>query len=346
MALTITFEEDYRGSREISVSTQGIDQTFVFYIHGNLIEEADVDPTYGTDDDLKALEAAYSIIPPFRQVPMYDGTNIVLTLDSLKLTMLEYDHWRAEVSYSVSDSGGSAGGGYSRRVGDGPGAGDYRNWSEGFIQLDFNVSAVEINRKLSYATLACQKASFATNQQVPYPQGRPAPIGESIDGVEGSDVYNRQFGFGIRAFFPPQKLTFSYVRRLYRMATTINNKTFFGFPEGSVLFLEANASSDLFQVVPVQFDFKVRPNFKFLKDGPNLLMSPTVDDPAQMFDRYHDPDFPNADNGPEPGGAFSGWSVVDYRYAETEDQAIILQKPIMRVIHKVYDKSDFDKLEL
>lgn len=348
MALTITVEEDYKDSREVNITEDSFDQTFIFYICGNLLEEADVDATYGPDDDLVALEAAYSIIPPWRRVPTYSGDTLILTLSSIAVKMLAHDHWRITVSYGVPNSGGQSGGGYSANPGNvGPGADDYKKWSDTLVQLNFNVSAEMSNMQISLGTLACQKNKAAANQQVPWPVNRPAPIGLTVDGVEGTDKYVRQFEFGITCYFPPAKLTFPYVRRLYRMCTTLNDNTFFGFPRGSVLFLESDAAGDVFSVVPVNFNFKVRPNFKFTDVQANSgLMDPNADSVELMFDTYYEPFLPPAQAGPEPGGAYSGWSVVDYQYLDKEEQGVLVQEPNMRTIHRVYSYSNFDRLEL
>jgi hypothetical protein len=338
MALTADFDEDYK-SREFTGTREDASQRFKFYVWGNFWDEAVVD-SFGPNDDLEVLEYIYTIIPTYRQIPVtYDASvTVFLYIKSLTLRRLAQDVWEVDLEYSTPDTedGGNAG----------P-QGNDPDWSSGYVQLEFNVSSSESNRLWSLGANACQRRADSTIATVPYTQGKPAPIGETIDGVEGTNVFQREFEFGIQAYFPPTKLTFAYVRRLYRLSCTLNNATFFGFPALSVLFLEASASGDQYQRIPVNFRFKVRPNFKFLQSGGHNFLDPQADDPTVgQFDVYYEPDFPSADAGPGPDGSFSGWDVIDYRYAGTESDQMILQKPIMRTIHSVYPSSNFDYFDL
>lgn len=347
MPVSVTIEEYYKDSRNTSISNETVSQVFKFYIYGELIAGANVDATFGPDDDLEAVKAAYSVIPMFRTFPLYDGTNIVLTLENLELKMIQYDIWEVTCTYQLPDSGGSSGGGYSQNVNNiGPNVGDYQQWSNSYVQLDVNVISEQIPRKMGLKSLACQKNVDATDTSVPYTAGKPAPIGMTASGIEGANVYARQFDFGLTVYFRPQKLTIPYVRRLNRMACSLNTNLFFGLPRGSVLFTEATFSSDVFSVVPVNFQFKVRNNFKFSQTGPTVYMDPNADDPAEMYDTYHDPYFPDAATGPEPGGAFSGWCEVDYLYHEKPDNGALIQQPYLRTIHQMYEYSNFARFEL
>lgn len=347
MALTFEFEEEYKSSRSISVTEDSFQQDFVFYICGNFLDEAIDDPSYGPDDDIVALRAAYSMVPPRRIMPLYTGGNILLTLSDLKVDQVDPNTWKVSTSYSARPEDQSPGGMGSG--GTGPAVGDRGNWSNNFVQLSFNVGAQQETRTQSIKLVDIKKNSGFGNQNVPHTTGQPAPIGQTINGIEGAPVYIRNFGFSITAYFRPRLLTFNYVRRLYRMATTVNNASFFGFPAGSVLFLEASASGDLYSVVPVTFDFQVRPNYKFSQTLPTALSDPNSDKEVEMFDLYNDPFFPDPNAvTPFPGGAFSGWSVVDYRYMGDVDATakMNLQKPVLRLIHQMYETSDFSKFRL
>lgn len=347
MALTVTLEEQYRDSREFSVSRDNAEQRFTFFICGNFLDEALDDPTYGPDDDLVAIKAAYSVIPPLRTVPTYAGGEMVLALASLSVRQIAPDEWKIEVTYDIPQGGGASGGGYG--VPDdtysGPDAGEGN--ATNFYQISFNVSASLGTRKQSLGAIACQKATGIANTTVPYSPGQPSPIGHTVDGVDGADVYLREFSFDIIRYMPPSELTVAYIRRLYRMATTINNGIFFGFPAFSVLFLEASASSDLFQVVPVTFSFKMRPNYVLIESNSTILQDPNEDDPALMFDQIGDPYFPAATRL-GTGLPFSGWSQLDYRYRPAPDDAskMYLQKPYLRTVHKMYEASNFARLEI
>lgn len=342
MALTFEFEEEYR-DRGFSISQDSFQQKFVFYICGNFYDEALDDPTYGKDDDLVALAAAYTIIPPYRQAPMYSGEQIFLTLDQLEVSQVDNDTWKLEITYSAQNKD-------QNNQNAGPNVGDRGTWSNNFVQLSFNVTAQEEKKTMSRELMSFRKNSLAPNQTNPYTIGAPAPVGHTAEEIEGYQAYVRGFSFAITAYMTPQQLTFAYVRRLYRMATTVNNKSFFGFPAGSVLFLEAQGSGDVYSTVPVTFDFQMRPNFKFSKDGPEALMDPNVDNEDEMFDTLHDPFF--ADDPAEgfvtnlPGNAHSGWTLVDYRYAPAPEGGMVLQRPMARFIQRIYPWSNFDRLNL
>lgn len=342
MALTYDFEEVYKESRRVNVTSDSFSEEFVFYMCGNFYEEASVDPIYGADDDIQAMNAAYSLIPPYRLMPLYAGGNILLTLSSLDVEQVDPDTWRVRASYEAQNKD-------QNNQNAGPNFGDKQVWSNNFVQLSFNVTAAQERRTMSRALTGFAKNSSAPNQTNPYTLGEPAPMGQTNEGAEGADVYVRGFAFSVTAYFTPLQLNFPYVRRLFRMATTINNNTFFGFPAGSVLFLEASASGDVFSTVPVTFDFQMRPNFKFTDVAADAaLMDPNADDVADMYDVIHDPFFPASSvTTPFPGNAFSGWAVIDYRYGpEPSTSNFVVQKPIARLVHNVYERANFDRLEI
>lgn len=339
MALTVTWEEEYKTSRAVNATNDSYTQQFNFYMCGNFTEEATIDPVFGPDDDLLAIEAAYDIVPQVKLVPIYSGGQLGLVLDQMNLEQIATDTWKVSCTYVVPNT---------NQGGDGdPNATDYEQWTANFVQLGFNVSSQQETVKMSQATHACQKQT-GVGGNVPYPSSKPAPIGLTVDGVEGTTVYKRSFSFNITAYFSPSQLNYQYCRRLFRLATTVNEATFLGFPALSVLFLESNASGDIYSEVPVTFDFSVQPNFKFSQAGPEVLMDPDEDDPTLMFDVYHDPWFPDANAGPGPGGSFSGWDVVDYAYEAQNANAsnLMVQVPTLRTIHGVYFKSDFSKLNI
>lgn len=346
MALTIEFEEEFKSSRSIDISESSFTQDFVMFICGNFLDEAIDTEHYGPDDDLVALAAAYSIVPPNRTMPLYEGGYIFLTLSSLRVEQIASETWKLNIGYAAKpqdqDPGNSPGS-------PGPNQGDREQWTNNFVQLSFNVAAQQEQKSMSLQLVDIKKNIGFGNNNVPYIINQRCPVGHTEDGVEGDSVYVRSFNFSITAYFRPADLTFAYVRRLYRMATTINNASFFGFPAGSVLFIEASASGDLYSVVPVTFDFLMRPNFKLVDSGTDDLMDPDDDDEANMYDIQVDPYFEEPTVvTPWPGGALSGWTTLDYRYLHTVDETakMTLQKPVLRLIHRQYYASDFSKFNL
>lgn len=326
MVLTATFEEEYK-DRSISVSRDDFQQEFSFIINGNFIEEANVDPTYGPDDDQEALKYAYSIVPPSRTMPLYEGGDFLILLQSIELEQLDNNTWRATVVYAPDeeDEGGGGGGGAPNVIGE--------NWSQDFVQININITPQmeKINRSLEVME-SVKRVGSAGN---PLTVGQPGFIGLSNAGVEGTQKFARKFEFGITGYFAPSKLTFPYIRRLYRMSTTVNSEVFFGFPAFSCLFTGFTADGNRFQRIPVGFEFQMRPNFRYSEAGPEQFMDPTEDDPANMYDTYFDPFFPSSTI------THSGWAEVDYRYGPKVSQGVQIQSPISRSIHRIYGASNY-----
>jgi len=333
--LEVTFEETYLESRKIRFNKDTTSQTIVGIIHGNFIQEAQIGPQGLYNDDIIAIQAAYQYIPIAYEVPSYSGFSILLVIQSLELEQINYSTWKVTATYDVPSNGGKSGGGMGQQV---PNT-DPDATTENFTQISVNLAASTRNRKFSRQVLECHKR-FDIGGPAPYPIGQPAPIGHTEDGIEGVDVYEREFGFSITAFFPPEKITYKYLKKISALHGTINRNTFFGFPWGSVLFLEMDFSSDLYQVVPVTFSFKQRNNYKFSFVLPDTIASWSVP-PEDSFDIYFEPDFPDSEVVP-------GWSDVDYRYTATPDPAktMMLQRPVVRTIHLNYLYSDFENFEI
>ncbi|GIW60298.1 MAG: hypothetical protein KatS3mg087_1364 [Patescibacteria group bacterium] len=298
----------------------------------------------GPADDKEVLNELYSYIPLYRTMPTGFGYDVFLILDTVEISQTAPNIWRVEITYSLPDDSKGAS---NTKSNIGPHTNDYQSWSNNYVQVTVNSIATTKRITTSLRTVACQKRLQANNQNVPFPQGRPAPIGWTIDGIEGVEVLERNFEFTLTVYKSPADYSFAYIRKLYRMSKTVNNDTFFGFPEGSVLFVGHDASSESMGNVVLNFTFRMQPNFKFSRTQQTTLMPPTEDDPNKMFDVYYEPDFPDA-GGQMPGGAFSGWSVVDYLYTPLPEGAsgMTIQRPYMRVVHEVYGYSDFDLLEI
>lgn len=346
MALTFEFEEEFKSSRSIDISEKSFTQDFVMFICGNFLDEAIDAPYYGPDDDIVALQAAYSIVPPNRTMPLYDGGYIFLTLSSLRVEQIATETWKLTIGYAAKPEDQDP-----SQNGPGPGQGDTQQWTNNFVQLSFNVASQQEQRSMDIKLVDIHSNVYVYTGPagLPYTIGERCPVGHTEEGVEGAPVYMRSFGFSVTAYKKPSELTFAYVRRLYRMATTINSGTFFGFPAGSVLFLEASASGDLYSVVPVTFDFQMRPNFKFTQGGTDILVDADEDDVAKMFDSYHDPFFGDSTSTTDfPGNAHSGWTTVDYRYMPDVDPTakMTLQTPFLRLVHQQYLTSNFNKFNL
>jgi len=343
--LEVTFEEAYGESRSIEITNNGISQTIVCRIKGNFYEVAEQNEAGLYNDDIFVMQTAYQVLPLFYQLPNYQNSLETLIIQSIKLDQESDTVWKITAQYSIPADGGKKGGGLGEDDKDllgiqGPdyGENDGNGWSENFTQISVNMSVGTRKQTFSNQVIACQRSVNIGPGGIPYTAGAPAPIGHTNDGIEGAEVYDREFGFSITAYFPPEKLKYAYVRRLARMQTTLNTGIFFGFAVGSVMFMEASFSGDLYQVVPVTFDFKQKNNFYFSQTLSTVLADPEIEG---GYDRYYEPDF-------EDSAILSGWVDVDYRYAPVPDTdaVMVIQRPVLRVVHLNYEYSDFGKLEI
>lgn len=365
MALQVTSVELYKESRKYSIGDDNISQTIKFGLHGNFTEHAGTTgDLWNSNDDHWVVQFIYDNFPWFREFPASAGGYLYLFLTAGEIEQVAVDYWIATLTYDIPDSSNSgtnqtAINNLLQDLGLGPGAGENggNDWSEEFTQLSFNTISqlgqinesrmvMEVNKNLN----------LPAAMGIPALAGKPAPIGANEHGIQGTEIYKREFTFQITQYFTPQKLKYAYVRRLYRMTTCLNNGVFFGFPAGTVLFLGATASGHLMQNVPVTFEFAVRNNFKFSRLGSTVLSNPDVDDPNLMYDKYAEPDFDNTVAMYVPGltdpvlhlGIHSGWAYVDYRYLSLPDTdaKILIQRPAFRIIHMIYEFNDFNKLQL
>lgn len=349
MPVSLTFEFlELDPSRSINFSQKSASQKFSFLIKGNFrqwaTENGYDDPTFGPDDDIGMVKAIWMFIPEFRLLPLKDNSDAMLFGNVIDLTPVVSDVWRVEVEYSTPDGDGQSPGNNNQLD---PNT-DYDEWSQRFVQVSMNASTEEETRTQSLKVLAMQ-----LNQNIsglpPYVQNKPGPIGLTEDGVEGVQVYARSMEFTLTTYMTPYEANLAYNRVLFRMAGTLNLNTFFGFPAQSVLFLSGNANlQNPYSLVPVELNFKMRPNFKFSQTGPTALCDPFQDNPNLMFDVFYDPDFTSTGTGPAPGGAFSGWSHVEYIYNKVVEasSSFLVQKPAARGIHQNYELSNFAYLKV
>lgn len=348
-------------SRRIAIEPDNVSQTMKFALQGNFMDEADVRPDlWVQDDDQEVMRFVYQYFPWFREFMRSDGSFglLFLTAGTIENTS-DVNTWIVELTYDVPDSSSSMVGGdqYNSLIEQyqlGPGGGENggNGWSSEFTQLSFNSTADtrHVNTSLQLMEVDVADAYAAT---LGVPAGvldKPCAIGATEDGIEGTDVYDRDFKFQITQYFSPSRLKYRYIRRVHLLTATVNTHTFFGFPAGSVLFLGASGSGTLIENIPVTFEFAVRPNFKLIP-GSTVLADPNSDNVATMFDQLSDPGFPATDrnlNLPGGAGVHSGWSTVDYRYLPIADQTAKqkFQKPALRLIHRTQENGDFRKLEL
>lgn len=352
MTLQPIFVEQYRESRKQSVTKDSISKTLIYKVTADWFDDT-VERSWGGvtewDDDELVNQVVYTTFPWYREFPLATGGYVLLLLASSEIEQINDTTWMVTLVYELPTNNGGFSGDINALYQDynlGPDAGENggSGWSDELTQLSFNSSCKEVHKTTSRALTAKHKASWLP-AGISLPSNmvldRPAPVGLTNDGIKGYDVYERQFEFQITQYFSPTKLTYSYVRLLYKITGTLNASVFFGFPIGSVLFLGAQAEGNLVQNVPVTFNFAVRNNYRFTQ-GTTTLCDPNQTDPALMFDKLSDPYFD------EGNTTLSGWTVVDYHYIPLPDTAAktVIARPAFRYVHTVYEFSDFSKLRL
>ena len=368
MSFTVDFQEDYK-SREINITDNSFEQRIRFLICGDFLDNAVDQPPYGKNDDVIALQAAYSILPAFFIMPKYDGGFTPLVISSINLSMVDHDKWDVEVTYKQPEYGEGSGGSNVNTAEYGPQVQDAtidgEPETEKYVQLAINISSVGVQTLQSLSLLNQETHPDAPTAAV-YTVGKSAPIGQTREEVLGTEKYAREFSFTVTDYKEPTKMSFLNARKLYRLITTLNDRPFFKFPPGSVLFLEAEGQGDIASSVPFNYTFQVRPNFKLSPTENSSIMDPTEEDPLLQFDTINDPFFIEAtwnnlvwkdkDGSllvPEVAGSrfsniFAGWDVVDYRYGEGEVDSwgFVVQIPIMRLVHNIYNYSNFNNLAI
>ncbi len=347
-------------SRRISISSDSLSQIMRFGIYGDFTDVAPLTgDVWNQNDDHKLLEFVYNTFPWFREF-VIAGDTMILFCTAFEITPVQQDHWVIELTYDIpsasdSQSNPDAMNEFIQNNNLGPDADENggNGWSDEFTQLSFNSSCEQRHVTTSRKVVEFHKATWLpAGMALPTTiTGAPTAIGATIDGIEGTNIYERDFKFQITQYFPPSKLKYAYIRRIYRLTGCINNLTFFGFPAGSVLFLGAQGSGNLVQNVPVTFEFAVKSNFKFVTGTTTTLSNPDDDTLANMFDQLADPDFAATSAAlglPGGNGVHSGWDIVDYRYLPQPDTAakVLFQRPAFRIIHQTQEFGDLSKLNL
>lgn len=364
---SINYIEIYGESRGFQVSKKSITKKFVFVIESErFVDEAQVGSLPGTNgtmyfDDVlvqkEVMERFWSAVPMTYIFWTSDTTAIMLFAQDMDVKQLSWSKWQIDITYGIPDDNGSNTG---LGVGGGDtGPSDGEQNSVRYTQVSFNGSVGTTTIQRGYLVEIQKNDLLPPAEPVPYAVNTWHPIGVSEDEISGAEVYKREFRFQITTYLPPNRMTYSFVRRLSRLMTTVNATQFFGFPPGSVMFVGYSGESDLYEVVPITLEFEVRPNFAFLQQADSIPANPNDQvinlvgggkaiDYAADYDRIGDPEFPPTSVSTIPGqpaGVHSGWSIVSYLYLkkiETGSAAGIIREPSHRLIYVYYDLQDFN----
>ncbi|MFN9916689.1 MAG: hypothetical protein ACK53L_29135, partial [Pirellulaceae bacterium] len=144
------------------------------------------------------------------------------------------------------------------------------------------------------------------------PPGRTAPnfqgaIGVTTDSVEGTDITVPIYNFTETHYIPIALVTGAYKATLFFLTGKVNAGAFKGFAPGEVLFLGASGSQRGEEDWEITFRFAASPNVTGLAVGPIT------------------------------GIAKRGWEYLWVRYADAEDQHVLVKQPIAAYVEKVYD---------
>ena len=151
------------------------------------------------------------------------------------------------------------------------------------------------------------------------PPGKTPPdfkgaIGVTHDSVEGTDVTIPVYSFTETHYIAAASVTGAYKATLFALTGKTNNAPFKGFVPGEVLFLGASGSLRGEDDWEITFRFAASPNVTGLTIG----------------------DIVGVDK--------KGWEYLWVRYADAEDQNVLVKKPIAVYVERVYDEGDFSLL--
>jgi hypothetical protein len=151
--------------------------------------------------------------------------------------------------------------------------------------------------------------------------GHPAPdfkgaIGVTTDSVEGVDITVPVYNFTETHYLPSSLVTPAYKALLFFLTGKVNKSLFKGFQAGEVLFLGASGSKRGKDDWEITFRFAASPNVTNLKVG----------------------DIEGIDK--------RGWEYLWVRYADAEDEKVLVKQPIAVYVERVYEEEDLNALGL
>jgi hypothetical protein len=148
------------------------------------------------------------------------------------------------------------------------------------------------------------------------PPGKTAPnfqgaIGATIDSVEGTDITVPIYSFAETHYLDNALVTGAYKLNLFQLTGRVNAASFKGFAAGEVLFLGASGSKRGSEDWEITFRFAASPNVSGLAVGPIT------------------------------GITKRGWDYLWVRYADAEDQNVLVKQPIAAYVERVYQDGNF-----
>lgn len=152
---------------------------------------------------------------------------------------------------------------------------------------------------------------YAASGTAPNCQGA---IGVTGDSVAGTDITVPVYNFTETHYIADATVTGAYKLALFQLTGKVNNSAFKGFAAGEVLFLGASGAKRGTDDWEITFRFAASPNVTGL----------TV--------------------GPITGIEKLGWDYLWVRYADTEDEHVLVKQPIAAYVERVYEQGSFASL--
>lgn len=151
--------------------------------------------------------------------------------------------------------------------------------------------------------------------------GKQAPnfqgaIGFNGESVEGTDITVPVFRFSETYRFPIASVTHAYKLALFTLTGRVNRSSFKGFEMGEVLFLGASGSRRGQELWEITFSFAASKNAENLRVG-NII-----------------------------GISKRGWEYLWVRYADVEDEKVLIKQPESVHVERVYSWGDFSQLKI
>jgi hypothetical protein len=139
-------------------------------------------------------------------------------------------------------------------------------------------------------------------------------IGVTTDSVEGTDITIPVYNFTETHYLDAALVTGPYKSTLFNLTGKVNAGGFKGFSEGEVLFLGASGSKRSSEDWEITFRFAASPNVTGLSVG----------------------DITGIDK--------KGWEYLWVRYADAEDENVLVKQPIAAYVERVYEYGNFSAL--
>jgi len=177
----------------------------------------------------------------------------------------------------------------------------------GESSFSFDTGGVTAHVTQSLATVA----RYAPSGTAPDCQGA---IGVTSDSVEGTDITVPVYNFSETHYLADSAVTGAYKATLFLLTGKVNNAPFKGFAAGEVLFLGASGSKRGAEDWEIAYRFAASPNVTGLSVGPITGISK------------------------------KGWEYLWVRYADAEDQNVLVKQPIAAYVEQVYELGNFASL--